>query len=95
MRLEELMELKRIEQLPHGKAIVEERKGSQNASDIVIYTGYLEPTTSGWLHIYKDSGRAFSVSRDRVIKIVWDKQWKVRTIGQNRNIGITSKGGLN
>jgi len=59
MKFEELMELKRIEQLPHGKAIVEERKGSQNASDIVIYTGYLEPTTSGWLHIYEDSGRAF------------------------------------
>ena len=77
MRYEKRVELRRIERLPHGKAIVEERKGSRNASDIVIYTGYLEPTKSGWLHIYEDSGRAFSVSRDRVIKIEWDEQWRV------------------
>jgi len=75
MRFEELMELRRIERLPHGKAIVEERKGSPT-SDITTYTGYLEPTTSGWLHIYEDSGRAFSVSRDKIVRIEWDEKWK-------------------
>jgi len=81
---EEKLRRNGIENLPHGRAIVEEYKGNviwdapdTSGPKIVIYTGYLEPSVSGWLHIHENNGKGFSVPRERVIRIEWDEKWRL------------------
>jgi len=75
---EERMEQERVEHLPHGTVLIEEGQSEQANRQCTVYTyvGYLEPT-GGWLHIHEDNGQAFSFPRERVIKIRWDKRWKI------------------
>ena len=76
---EEKLRRNGIENLPHGRAMVKGEKGEwaepDSGAPIYVYTGHLEPK-GGWLHIYEDYGKGFSVPRERVIMIEWDEKWK-------------------
>jgi len=76
---EEKLRRNRIENLPHGKAMVKGKKGKwaepDSGAPIYVYTGYLEPK-GGWLHIYEDNGKVFSIPRERTI-IEWDEKWRL------------------
>jgi len=55
----------RVENLPHGRAMVKGEKGEWADPDsgvpIYAFTGYFEPK-----------------SRDKVIRIEWDEKWEVK-----------------
>jgi len=74
---EEKLKRNGIENLPHGRAIVE-KENEYGIPKKIVYTGYLEPK-GGWLHIYEDKGKVFSIPRERVM-IEWDEKWKEKEL---------------
>jgi len=68
---EERLRRNGIENLPHGRAIAEE-ENEYGIPKKIVYTGHLEPK-GGWLHIYKDNGKIYTIPRERVIRIEWDE----------------------
>jgi len=72
---------KQVKHLPHGRVFVKyycylkSDDISEEYKTLMVYTGYLE-REGGWLHIYEDTGKTFSIPRRRVIRIEWDERWK-------------------
>ena len=67
MDYERKLKHNRVENLPHGRVIAEE-ENEYGIPKKIVHTGHLE-LKGGWLHIYGNGGKIYTIPRERVIKI--------------------------
>jgi len=87
MNYEQKLQERQVERLPHGKLIAQsyihsyekwaEYGSQEEIPTCLLYTGHIK-LEGNWAHIYEDNGEFCSIPSTRVVKIEWDKRWKVK-----------------